>query len=416
MKKIYISILSLTISMGAFAQQQPNNSDFENWDGNEDPTGWNDMRTGDLCGLCEFGSSQRIFEDNSVVYSGNASVRIESTDAFGNVVNGTMTTGKVHAPSTTPSEGFAQTHTAEADFNRPMTDMPDTLVFYAQYNQTGTTDSAAVSVILHDNNNYRDPNGDNNQVIGEARKRFQTGGIGSWMKISVPFEYSGGSTNSIAYALMTFTSSYQPGQGSASSKLWVDNFNFIYNITPVLSSSTVDVSTFTAGSLNVDYSTGGTPLADTDFVVELSDENGSFVPPVEIGTEYNTSLTSGTITCTVPEGTIAGAGYKVRVTNVSEYYASIEVPLTITNLTVGIAGISNDNIRVYGTNGNVNIDLTNSGLAQASYELISLNGQRVATGSLVSGSINTLSNLNTGIYAVRVIHTEGMFTSKVLVN
>ena len=416
MRKIYISILSLTISIGAFAQQQPNNGTFENWDGNGDPAGWNDMRTGDLCGLCGLGSSQRIFQDNSVVRTGSASVRIESADAFGNIVNGTMTTGKVHAPSTTPSQGFAQTHTTEAGFNHPITDMPDSLVFYAQYNQTGTTDSAAVSVILHDNSNYQDPNGNNSQVIAEARKRFQTGGAGSWMKITVPFDYSGSSANPIAYALMTFTSSYQPGQGSNASKLWVDDYKFIYNITPVLATSTVDVSIFTSAPLSVDFSTGGTPLAATDFVVELSDENGSFASPVVIGTEAGTTQNSGTVACTVPAGTVASTGYFVRVTNVSEHYASIAVPLTVTNLTVGIAGVANDNIRVFGINGNVTIDLTGSNVANAAYELISLNGQRVAIGSLVSGSINTFPNMNSGIYAVRVIHAEGMFTSKVLVN
>ena len=96
--------------------------------------------------------------------------------------------------------------------------------------------------------------------------------------------------------------------------------------------------------------------------------------------------------------------------------ASVEVPLTVTNLTVGITAVANDNIRVFGLNGNVTIDLTNSIAENASYELISLNGQRVATGALVAGNINTLPNVNTGIYAVRIIHAEGIFTSKVLVN
>ena len=178
----------------------------------------------------------------------------------------------------------------------------------------------------------------------------------------------------------------------------------------------MDVSLALGAPLDVDFSTGGTPLAATDFVAELSDENGSFASPVVIGTETGTTLSSGTIGCTVPAGTVAGTGYKVRVTNISEYYASVEVPLTVTNLTVGITAVANDNIRVFGLNGNVTIDLTNSIAENASYELISLNGQRVATGALVAGNINTLPNVNTGIYAVRIIHAEGIFTSKVLVN
>lgn len=402
-------------STGAFAQQQPTNGGFENWEGNLDPTGWNDMTTGDLCGLCGLGSSRRIFQDNSIVYSGSASVRVESTSAFGNIVNGTMTTGKVHAPSTTPSQGFAQTDITDSEFNHPIVDMPDSLVFYAQYNQTGTTDSAAVSVILHDNNNYRDPNGDNNQVIAEARKRFQTGGTGNWVKISVPFSYTGGSTNAIAYALMTFTSSYQPGQGSGSAQLWVDDYKFIYNVTPVLASSTVDVSLTMGAPLDVDFSTGGTPLAATDFVAELSDENGSFASPVVIGTDASTNLASGTISCIVPAGTVAGTGYKVRVTNVSEYYAPIEVPLTVTNTTVGIADASIENIHIFDAYGSLVIDMSASTAEYAFFELVSLNGQRVASGALVAGSVNTIPSVNAGVYAIRIVHTEGIYTSKIFV-
>ncbi len=235
MKKLYSMTITLLMSGAIFtasAQQQPNNGDFETWGGGY-PTGWNDMDSGDFtgCGLCPFGASQRIFQDNSVVHGGLASVRIESTDAFGNVVNGTMTSGRVVAPSTTPSDGYAQTRRAESGFNHPFTDMPDSLVFYAQYNITDNSDSASVSVFLHDDNDYREPGGNNSQLIASATETFQTGGTSSWVRVSVPFDYSGGSANGITYALMTFTSSYTPGQGSTTAKLWVDDLEFIYNPT-----------------------------------------------------------------------------------------------------------------------------------------------------------------------------------------
>lgn len=236
MKKLYTTILCV-FAFGSIlttsAQQQPSNGGFESWDGNGDPTGWNDMRTGDFtgCALCPSGASQRIFQDNSVYHGGTSSVRIQSTEVFFNLVNGTMTTGRVVAPSTTPSQGYAQTRRAESGFNHPFTDMPDSLAFYAQYNVSDNSDSAAVSVILHDDNDYREPGGMNSQVIATAQKRFQTGGLGTWTRISVPFDYSGGSSNGIAYALMTFTSSYTPGQGNSSATLYVDDFEFIYNPT-----------------------------------------------------------------------------------------------------------------------------------------------------------------------------------------
>jgi hypothetical protein len=341
-------------------------------------------------------------------------------------VNGILTNGRVEAPTTTPSDGYNRTKPDDEEFKTSFIDYPDTLVAWVNYEPVGN-DNGRIQCVIHNVINdglnsgemgslpeNGSSQGDNTaQTITKAEVDLIANTSG-WIRLAIPFNYINGS--SPEYILVTATSSIVAGGGEPESKLYLDDFGLIYNITPVLGSSTVDVSTLTSASLNVDYSTGGTPTAPTNFVVELSDENGSFVSPDDIGTEVSTNLSSGTIACTVPEGTVAGTGYKVRVTNVSEFYASIEVPLTITNLTVGIAGISNDNIHVYGTNGNVTVDLTNSAVGQSSYELISLNGQRVATGSLVSGSINTLSNLNSGIYAVRVIHAEGMFTKKVLVN
>lgn len=234
MKKIYSTLLTVFAAgavLTASAQQQPNNGGFENWDGNGEPTNWNNMTTGNLCTLCGFGASQRVFQDNVVFRSGAASARIESTSAVNTLVNGTMTTGQINAPSTTPSQGFAATKRSDANFNHPFAEMPDSLVFYAKYNITDASDSASVAVILHDDNDHRDPGGVATQVIGSARKRFQTGGVAEWVRISVPFVYptTGGSTNGVSYALMTFTSSYQPGAGNSTAKLWVDDFEFIYN-------------------------------------------------------------------------------------------------------------------------------------------------------------------------------------------
>ena len=232
MKKIYSTVLAILV-MGAVttisAQQQPNNGGFESWDGNGEPTNWNNMTTGDLCFLCGFGSSQRVFQDNSEYIEGSSSARIESTEAAGTLVNGTMTTGQIVAPDTEPNNGYSFTKRSDNDFNHPFTDMPDSLVFYAKYNITNNSDSASVAIILHDDNDHRDPGGNNNQVIGSARHRFQTGGTSNWVRISVPMDYSGGSSNGIAYALMTFTSSYLPGQGNQTAKLWVDDFQFVYN-------------------------------------------------------------------------------------------------------------------------------------------------------------------------------------------
>ena len=236
MKKIYTTILTVLTAgsmITATAQQQPNNGGFEDWDSEPEPVNWNNMTTGDLCFLCGFGASQRVFEDNVELRTGNASARIMSTNAAGTLVNGTMTTGQIVAPSTTPSQGYSITLRGDADFNHPFTDEPDSLVFWAKYNITDNSDSAAISAIIHEDADFREPGGVTSQIVASANKRFQTGGTTDWARISVPF-VPGASTNPAAYILITFTSSYTPGQGNTSATLWVDDFEFIYN-SPVTS-------------------------------------------------------------------------------------------------------------------------------------------------------------------------------------
>ncbi len=54
-----------------------------------------------------------------------------------------------------------------------------------------------------------------------------------------------------------------------------------------------------------------TPAANV-YSVELSDAAGSFTSPVVIGTR--TAVTAAVITCTLPSGTAAGTGYRIRIT------------------------------------------------------------------------------------------------------
>lgn len=266
MKKIYLLTSALVVSSFAFAQQ-PNNPGFETWENvgsnDEEPTNWSGMMTGDLCGFCAFGASQRVFQEDTEVHGGTYSARIESTSAIGGIiVNGAMTTGRVTAPSTTPSQGYNQTLTGNASFNHPFTYEPDSLVFWAWYNLTDASDSARVTFILHDDYNLRDPQdvASEAHVIGSARTNFQTGN--SWERISIPFDYSGASTDPVSYLLATFTSSYVPGAGNASATLYVDDVSFVYNTVTSIDDVVMDVKVFP------------NPTVDGRISVDLNSVNG----------------------------------------------------------------------------------------------------------------------------------------------
>jgi hypothetical protein len=75
---------------------------------------------------------------------------------------------------------------------------------------------------------------------------------------------------------------------------------------------TLTSTTLCAGSnVAVPFTAKGAFAADNIFTAQLSDANGSFANPTTIGTL--TATASGTITATIPGGTAAGTGYRIRV-------------------------------------------------------------------------------------------------------
>lgn len=64
-------------------------------------------------------------------------------------------------------------------------------------------------------------------------------------------------------------------------------------------------------SVNVNFTATGNYNVGNIFSAELSNASGSFASPTVIGTLNST--TSGTIVATIPQGTAAGAGYRIRV-------------------------------------------------------------------------------------------------------
>lgn len=249
MKRIHLVIfVALGLSYSSQAQQQVNNGGFESWDAlgssNEEPTNWSGMMTGNLCGFCGLGASQRVWRDGSVVHGGSYSARIQSTSYLGNIVNGAITTGQVNAPSTTPSEGYNKTVQSNAAFNHPFTSYPDSIVFWAKYNITTSADSARVSFTIHSAYDVRDPSdaGSAPYVVARAVKNFQTNGTGAWKRISVPFNYASYPATTAAYFLASVTSSKTAGAGSSSAILWIDDMTMIYN---------PPVTAFTASNLTV---------------------------------------------------------------------------------------------------------------------------------------------------------------------
>ena len=85
--------------------------------------------------------------------------------------------------------------------------------------------------------------------------------------------------------------------------------------------------------LNVSYTITGNFNSDNIFTVQLSDASGNFGSPVNIGSVASTA--SGTLVGTLPSGTPAGSGYKIRVVSSDPALTG-----TVTTSTITIAGLT----------------------------------------------------------------------------
>ena len=343
LKNLVLILATGLLSLSSIAQMQIGNSDFENWDelGNtkERPANWNNMMNGDMCGACGLGQKQTTWRDSDTRpgSTGSYSVKIKTTKVtilfVTSKVNGAMTVGKLHAPSTTPSQGYNQTHRSDNQFSEVMTDKPDSLVFWAKYSITNNDDKARVSAVIHGNYDLRDPQDGPSapHVVASLAQDFQTSG--GWIRKSIPFNYSGPSTDA-QYILITLTSSYQPGSGKEGATLWVDDLELIYNPTVEITPIAVQ---------NLFENQNGTQLTATETNGTATSRQWKY--STTSGGPYTNSIAGATGLNYTPQFATAGTYYVVCESNFSGYPAtSNEVKVVVTPLTVAIAPTTTQNL------------------------------------------------------------------------
>jgi hypothetical protein len=239
MKNFTLTIICLfvLIAGSAKAQQQVNNSGFEDWENlgsaTEEPTEWNSFKTGS--GSLVLYTSQEI-KRSTVVRPGTTgtySCILWSKSTLSIVANGEVTTGQVNADNMAPSDpsNYNITHTAQPAFSEALGVKPDSMVIWVRYKPANAagTDSARVHATIHDTYECKDPldAASAAHVVAEAFCNFEaTNGL--WIRKSFPFIYSGPAT-SPDYILISITTNKTPGGGSAGDSLYVDDMELIYN-------------------------------------------------------------------------------------------------------------------------------------------------------------------------------------------
>lgn len=235
MKKIF-TLLSFALTATTFAQTTIQNGDFELWENvgsaTEEPTFFNSNRTG-----TDWATSgpQTCYRDATSPHGGTYSVRMETKTFVVAVVNGSVTTGIVNAPTTNKADGYLGTikNTTLTDCRRmAFVGRPDSLIGFYKYTQGGAAEIGKVRVILH-KGNYYDPEAASTyhpdssaNKIGDALFLTPASNQAVWKRFSVPFSYVSGMNP--AYIMINTTSSNDQLTSTAGSKLWLDDLSVVY--------------------------------------------------------------------------------------------------------------------------------------------------------------------------------------------
>lgn len=384
----------------ALAQPQFSNPGFENWQnlgtGTEEPTEWSSIKTSDGGSFINNLAPQVSWRSTDF-HSGAYSVQLKSVNtSIGIVANGTLTCGRVHA-ELNPNNGYVFTDAGNADWNQALTGRPDSIIGWYKATIVGA-DFPTLKAALHTSTGSIPENGTLGNWVGGADWNGPSTTVGEWTRFAVPVNYF--SAGAPEWALVVVTS----GNGLESevgTEVWYDDFALIYNVTPVPSENMAYVTADDGFALNVDFSTGGEPVAATDFVAELSDANGDWTAPVAIGS-LNTTLGTGTIPCVIPAGTPSGTGYLIRVTNASPFYAPLEAGITI-DLSTSVAANAGTGASVRSLDNGIVVDLSRAAGGPVLCEVFDARGALLARETLMGAGQHRLSLPPApGVYTVRL--------------
>ena len=344
-KNLFTLLVFSFLGTGLYAQYGPQfeNRDFEQWTTRDEqsvsePVHWHSGGTA-TGSFSSFVSSQ--IEQSTHPRpgsSGTKSVKLYPTSILGITANGNLTNGRMNAGSMSAAgaENYNYTQRSQSAFNTPINQLPDSLTVWVCFRSSSTSSRAQVKAVVHGDADYKlIANGtespSDKHVATAALSFYRTapnGGSYNWRRLSIPFQNTGPCTD-VRYILMTATTNETPGSGSTSDDMFVDDILLVYN--PTLSMGQLASSSYAPGdAITIPFTLTGTMSPDNfnasanKVIAQLSDANGSFSNPTELG--RLTTNTSGSISAQIPN-VPNGTNYQVRV-------VSTNYPMTGTNIQV----------------------------------------------------------------------------------
>jgi hypothetical protein len=365
-QKFFISLFVFSfISLSLAAQYGPqlDNRGFEQWTTRvSEPTHWHSggTATGTFSGWVSSQIEQSTHPRPGS--SGTKSVRLYPESVWGVTANGNLTNGRMNAGSMSASgsENYNYTQRSENAFNTPINQLPDSLTIWVCFRSSSTSSKAQVKAVVHGDADYRlIANGTESPAdkhVATAALSFTrtapNGGSYNWRRLSIPFNNNGPCTD-VRYILMTATTNETPGSGSTSDDLFLDDILLVY--CPTLNMGQLTSSNYTPGdAVTIPFTLTGTMSPDNlnkaanEVIAQLSDANGNFNTPTELG--RITTNSSGSITAQIPN-VPAGNGYRIRVisTNYPMVGGNIQtVSITPSSYTITVSANPNNGGSVTG--------------------------------------------------------------------
>ena len=333
MKKTFLLLfacLSYVLGMAQYGTQLENRG-FESWanfgssSNTNEPVHWHSgmSASGTFSGFL----SQQIEPSNQVRpgSSGTKSVKMWPKSVMGVTANGNLTCGRMNAGSMSASGSSNYNYTDRSDsrFNTPINTIPDSLTVWVCFRCASATQNARARAMVHGDADFREvANGTfdpADKLVATASVSFhrtsEANGNYIWRRLSVPFVQNG-PCNDPRYILFTITTNEIPGEGGTSDDMYVDDVLLIYN--PSINMGALDKDHYQMGeSLNIPFTLEGSMspenlgAAANQVIAQLSNANGSFSNPIELG--RITTNSSGSLSVCIPTGIDVGNGYRIRL-------------------------------------------------------------------------------------------------------
>ena len=257
--------------------------------------------------------------------TGSKSVKMWPKSVVGVTANGNLTCGRMNAGSMSASGSSNYNYTQRSDerFNTPINTIPDSLTVWVCFRSASADQNARARAMIHGDADFREvANGTYNpsdKLVATASRSFKrtsvSGGSYTWRRLSMPFVEQG-PCHDPRYILFTITTNEVPGEGGTADDMYIDDILLVYN--PSIQMGAIDKDHFQMGeTLTIPFTLEGTMSAENlnkeanQVIAQLSEANGSFSTPIELG--RLTTNNSGSITVVIPSGIYVGNHYRIRL-------------------------------------------------------------------------------------------------------